>query len=297
LESPTPDPANAFLPRIRAIAPELEIRTAVYNGNGLINDVVIVNDALVFRFPKDDYGRNALVGELAVLRALRPRIEVPIPHPFYTSPDAIAYERLPGETLSRELLLSLAPAAQQRLADELGGFLRGLHHTPVDETLPRTLAPSRREDWADMWRKIDESVLPISMDHQRVWATELFDRMLGDERAFDYEPRLIHGDLGPYHILCDQAAGRLTAILDFGVAGFGDPATDLGGLLQIYGERFVRRILGAYPEAQPYLPRARFYAEAIELQWVMRGLTSGESFWFTAHLGGARDLWADGPNE
>jgi hypothetical protein len=101
----------------------------------------------------------------------------------------------------------------------------------------------------------------------------LFDSLLGDKHGFDYEPRLIHGDLGPYHILCDAAAGRLTGVIDFGTAGLGDPATDLGGLLQIYGESFVRRMLGVYPEAEGLLARARFYAEAIELQWVMLGLT------------------------
>jgi aminoglycoside 2''-phosphotransferase len=84
-------------------------------------------------------------------------------------------------------------------------------------------------------------------------------------------------------------------VIDFGTAGLGDPATDLGGLLQIYGEPFVRRMLGIYPEAEALLPRARFYAEAIELQWVMLGITRGEPFWFTAHLGGARDLWTDNP--
>ena len=291
----TADPASAFLPRIRAIAPDLAIRTAVHNGDGMINDVVIVNDALVFRFPKDDHARAALAGELAVLAAIRPRVAIADPHPFYTGPDAIAYPWLAGETLSRDLLLSLPPAAQQRLAGDLGGFLRGLHTTPITPGLPRTQAPSRREDWAEMWRKIDEHVLPIGMDHQRGWAEALFASVLGDDTFFDFEPRLIHGDLGPYHLLCQPAEGRLTALLDFGVAGLGDPASDLGAMLQIYGETFVRRMLPAYPEAEPLLPRARFYAESIELQWVMRGLTSGEAFWYTAHLGGARDLWADEP--
>ncbi|HPC06056.1 MAG TPA: hypothetical protein PLI60_04985 [Anaerolineaceae bacterium] len=39
-----------------------------------------------------------------------------------------------------------------------------------------------------------------------------------------------------------------------------------------------------------FLPRARFYAQAVEIQWVLLGLETGDSFWFTAHLGGARDI-------
>jgi hypothetical protein len=34
------------------------------------------------------------------------------------------------------------------------------------------------------------------------------------------------------------------------------------------------------------------YAQSIELQWVLLGLETGESFWFTAHIGGARDVYA-----
>ena len=168
----------------------------------MINDVVIVNEALVFAFPKDDHARAALAGELAVLAAIRPRVALAIPHPFYTGADAIAYPWLAGETLSRELLLSLPPAAQQRLAADLGGFLRALHTTPVTCGLPRTQAPSRREHWADMWRKIDEHVLPIGMDHQRVWAEALFAPVLGDPAFFDFEPRLIHGGPGPLPTSC-----------------------------------------------------------------------------------------------
>jgi aminoglycoside 2''-phosphotransferase len=44
------------------------------------------------------------------------------------------------------------------------------------------------------------------------------------------------------------------------------------------------------PHTSVNLPRARFYAQSIELQWVLQGLESGETFWYTAHMGGARDL-------
>ena len=34
------------------------------------------------------------------------------------------------------------------------------------------------------------------------------------------------------------------------------------------------------------------YAQSSDLQWVLLGLETGESFWFTAHIGGARDVYA-----
>jgi hypothetical protein len=42
--------------RIREIAPEVPIKSVRLNRDGLLNDIVIVNSELVFRFPKVEYG-------------------------------------------------------------------------------------------------------------------------------------------------------------------------------------------------------------------------------------------------
>ena len=74
------------------------------------------------------------------------------------------------------------------------------------------------------------------------------------------------------------------------MVGLGDPANDFGNLISFYGETFVSKISPTYPNLQKYLLRARYYAQALELEWILRGLESGEAFWFTAHLGRARDI-------
>jgi aminoglycoside 2''-phosphotransferase len=117
------------------------------------------------------------------------------------------------------------------VAEQLGRFLLTLHSQPMeDETrarLPLTRAPCRRADWLDIRHRVQERVYPLLLVHQRQWAEGLFDSVPGDEREFDYRPVLIHGDLGPYHILFDRASRRVSGIIDFGTAGLGDPATDL----------------------------------------------------------------------
>jgi aminoglycoside 2''-phosphotransferase len=87
-----------------------------------------------------------------------------------------------------------------------------------------------------------------------------------------------------------QLQKRISAVIDFGVAGLGDPATDLGSVLNYYGESLVHRLMRTYPTLEGLMDRARFYAQAIELQWVLLGLESGEKYWFTSHLGNARDI-------
>jgi aminoglycoside 2''-phosphotransferase len=119
---------------------------------------------------------------------------------------------------------------------------------------------------------------------------ELFASAFDVEGFFDFDEVLIHGDLGPYHLLYDEAARRLNGVIDFGLAGLGDPATDLGSLIVHYGEGLVSRIKPFYPLYDKLLPRARFYAKAAEVHSALLGVETGENYWFTAHLGEARDI-------
>jgi aminoglycoside 2''-phosphotransferase len=112
---------------------------------------------------------------------------------------------------------------------------------------------------------------------------------LNDENNFEYALKMVYTDLAPYHIMYDSRARRINGIIDFGCAGLGDPALDVGVLINVYGETFLNRFYKIYPEAEVYLKRARFYAGAIELRWVLQGLERRDPMWFAVHLGGARD--------
>ena len=57
-----------------------------------------------------------------------------------------------------------------------------------------------------------------------------------------------------------------------------------------YGESFLRRMVRFYPGINALLDRARFWARALELQWTLSGVRTKDFSWFTAHLGGARDV-------
>jgi aminoglycoside 2''-phosphotransferase len=276
--------------RVRAICPDMRIEKAVFNGEGLTNDVLIVNNRLVFRFAKDDYGIRALATETRILDCIRPVVPLPIPEPFYRGSDVIAYPLVPGLTLSRERLVVLPESSQRAIADQLAHFLHALHHVPLDDSFPTTTAPVHDEAWVRIRQDVEAAVYPLLLPHQGHWAKELFASALEQPSTFQYVPRLIHGDLGCYHILFDHHAQRLSGIIDFGVAGVGDPAMDLACLLQYYGAVFVNRLEARYPELPQYLKRARFYAQALELEWVLAGLKSGEPLGFTAHLGGARSI-------
>ena len=202
----------------------------------------------------------------------------------------MAYPLLAGRALSPQALHAMQVAERERVAAQIGAFLEALHRTVLLDDMPRTSAPVTHVVWLERYQRIRNTLYPLMLPHQVAWAETLFGPVLASNGFFEYTPALIHGDIAPYHLLSDPESATLIGVIDFGVAGVGDPASDLGAVLQVYGSRFVEALLVAYPQARALLPRARFYAQAIELEWVMNGLEQGQPFWFTAHLGAARDL-------
>jgi aminoglycoside 2''-phosphotransferase len=287
------DIVESLRQRVKAIMPELEIQHFEMNQEGLINDVAIVNKKLVFRFPKTEKYAKILDDEMKILDIIRSRIGIEVPTPIYRSHDNVVYPFLEGQPFLRETLLKLESDIQVRIAEQLGKFLHGLHTTEnsvLDWEIPPTLAPVTRDKWLDIHQRVKGKIFPLLLNHQIQWVENLFDGILSNPESFNYRPALIHGDLAPYHILFDQNNHKITGVIDFGVAGIGDPASDIGSLITAYGESFVIKMKTSYPNLEVFLPRARFYAQSIELQWVLLGIETGETFWFTTHLGGARDV-------
>lgn len=279
--------------QIHNIMPELTIETMKLHREGLVNDVLIVNNQWVFRFAKTDWGKEQMAMEGELMRYLGDFLPIAIPSPEILLDDVIVYPLLKGQEFTREVWKNASEAGQQAYADQLGGFLRKMHEIDdhsLDYEIPPTLAPVTQETWEEIYDRVVDNVYPHLLRHQVYWVDTLFRSALDSPGFFDFAPVLVHGDLTLYHILYSPEEKRITGVIDFGVAGLGDPATDLGSLINCYGETLVGKMVNAYPEMKELLPRARFYAQAIELQWALLGVESGEYYWFTAHIGGARDI-------
>ena len=280
--------------RIREIAPEVAITSLSLNREGLLNDVVIVNGELIFRFPKHEYGFKHLKDEAKILRLLRNYITLEIPTPIYESDDVLAYRLIPGETLRRDLFMRLPEDDQQAIADQLAQFLKELHSIPANEIsdfeIPVADALMKHGGWLNVYQRIREKVFPLLLPHLREWVTEHFESHLADKTNFEYELKMVNSDIPPYHIIFDKQRKRINGIIDFGCAGLGDPATDFGVIIYNYGESFMNRFYEVYPEAESYLKRARFYAGAQEVRWLLTGIERNDPMWFAVHVGSAKDM-------
>lgn len=286
---------SPYLDAVRAWNPSLDITSYRVDPYGLNNLVIIVNDAWVFRFPRNPESAEGLRREAAVLDLARRRVRAPLPDfRIDEATGFVAYRLLPGRPLYRHLLLRLDVYAQDRFAAELGEFLRDLHASPASEATAAGLGDPPPAPPADLWPErlaaIRETLYPYLWADQHAYVEDLFAPVLDDRLDMAaYRPAIIHNDLASYHILVDPDDGRLTGVLDFGEAGWGDPAADLGILINTYGESFVRRMAPVYPELPDLLERARFRAAYIELEWALKGAQTANLEWTLVHLGRARD--------
>lgn len=288
---------SKYLNRIRDCLPRLVIEVVRANQDGLINDVLIVNERLVFRFPKNEtWARDLLANEIRVIQLARNYLDVQIPLIEYHAADLMAYRFISGSALQRNEILVLDEDAQGVIAHQLATYLKQLHGIPMDEVERHQIAQSDtnrdHQVWVRLFDDVKRELFPSMMPHAREWVTNHFAPILADEGFMNYRPCLINGDTTPYHILFDRQARRVSGVIDFGTAGIGDPAADFATLIYFYGESFLRRMAKFYPEIKDGVDRARFWAGTLELQWVLsgvRGRNAGWS-WFTVHLGSARDV-------
>lgn len=279
--------------QIHRIMPGIEIGEVDLFHEGLVNDVLIVNRKWVIRFTKTDYGKEMMALEARLMRFLNPLVSMSLPFPVKHEEGILVYELLRGEDFLRHDWQKADEPHQAQIAEKLGTFLKELNDVPIRNVgweFPLTLAPVTRETWLDIYDRVQEKVCPILLPHQVEWLSNLFGSALDQQDFFDFSPAMIHGDLGPYHILYDREAQQVNGIIDFAMAGIGDPAADLGSLISYYGETLVSKLRPYYPRYDDLLQRARFYAEAAEVHWVLLGVESGETYWFTSHLGEAKDI-------
>ncbi len=271
---------------IRKRCPDLVIESVRVPAEGQRSDVLVINDALVFRFPRTSAGAQALAAELAILRAIAGRVPLPIPSPQFehlvvgsSEPAFVGYPRLPGSPLWRETLLSLDGATQRELANQLGGFLHALHTVALDVLPAGLLVDDGREQWAAFYARVRASLFPSMRPEARRAVERQFEACLTDAtHALSFRPALRHGDFGPTNILYDRPARAIGGIIDFGSAGLGDPATDIAGLLSpvSYGEMFVDLLAPTYPGLTALLGRARFYVGTFALQEALWGFEHGD---------------------
>jgi aminoglycoside 2''-phosphotransferase len=277
---------------IRAAYPDLVIRTIEVRDEGQNSDVLIANGELVFRFPRYAHVLERLRAEVAILIGVRPHVTLEVPVPSYLALEGrplgeafVGYRRIPGEPLWRETFKAIRDAGTlDRLAAQLGGFLRELHGVPPAAIDGKLTLYDTVEECLDLYTRIREKLYAHMRPDARQAVSEHFETFLGNAGNFGSAPVLRHGDFGTSNILFDRGAQAICGVLDFGSAGLGDPAVDFAGLLSQYGERFVARCGRVYPGAEALMERVRFYQGTFALEEALFGVENDDPEAFRAGM-------------
>ncbi len=287
------DLTHERLNRIKAAFPDLEIQQIDENYEGLVNDVIVINNERICRFAKGDWAMPAMWKEGRILHLVRERVAVDIPYWDHMETDFISYRKLAGKPLRRQTIQRLPDTVQDALAEQMAAFYRGLREIPrlvvASAGIGASDAARTVETYASYYEQARERIYPSVYDHMRVTLDEIYLPVLDGRLPLEYEERLIHADMGPHHILFDVEKQRIGAIIDFGTGGMGDPAMDIGVTMSCYGETFVRRMARYDEGIRDLIERARFYAAQTEVWWVLMGLEKDEPSWMFVHLMTARD--------
>jgi aminoglycoside phosphotransferase (APT) family kinase protein len=159
-----------------------------------------------------------------------------IPVPESLTDNALIYRKLPGHTLTPQLLV--AHGARQ-VAAQLSEFIAALRALPVAECIDAGVNQQNRTEGL---LRAFERTLPVLSPEQRRQAEAWREQFV----TADCWVVMIHGDLWFENILIDPGTGRLSGVLDFDVASIGDPAWDLATQLHL-GAEFFLFVLEAYP--------------------------------------------------
>lgn len=208
---------------------------------GTDNALFRIGDELSARLPRIEWAVSGVEKEYRWLPTLGPHLPLPVPEPIAIGRPGTGYpwpwticRWLPGENPpvgatpnQSEFAVTLARFLRELQAiDSAGGppCRRGVPVATCDADFRTAVAELLEIQAAGSPE--DPAVAPI-LDLDLGHALALWGR---DSTApgWDRPPVWAHADLSPLNVLCD-GDGRLSAVIDFGTMGVGDPAVDAYG--------------------------------------------------------------------
>lgn len=163
--------------------------------------------------------------EATWLPRLAPALPLAVPVPEAVGTPALGYpwawavhRWTPGETATVDAL-----AESVEGAETLAGFLRALQGCAIDGATDDPDCQSE-DDLASRDAATRENIARTGHVFDAAAMTEVWDAAVSAP-AWDNDPIWFHGDFHTGNLL--TRAGRLSAVLDFGGLGIGDPSRDL----------------------------------------------------------------------
>lgn len=212
---------------------DLPLRT--FPSSGTDNLMVRLGEEMVIRLPRIPSAAEQVAKEQRWLPFLAPQLPLAIPTPLAHGRPAAdypwgwsIYRWFVGENATSDKIQDMNLAAADlaafvvalRAINPGGGPPPGSHNSFRGVPLADRDGATRLAI-ASLHGKIDQDAATAAWEHAL------------NAAVWDLPPVWIHGDLQSGNLLA--RAGRLTAVIDFGVLGIGDPACDLAVAWNLFG--------------------------------------------------------------
>ena len=201
---------------------ELEITPV--SSYGTDHDIYRLGDGLAARLPRIDWATRQAAKEAEWLPRLAPHLPLALPVQVARGQAAEGYpfdwsvvEWLPG-TNANDSIDDLS-----RAAVDLAAFVRALRGIDTADA-PQRRRGARGAPLAELDDSVRKSVALLDERFDREATLRAWEESL-DAPAWDGDEVWVHGDLLPGNLLVVD--GRLSAVIDWGGLGVGDPACDL----------------------------------------------------------------------
>lgn len=236
--------------------------------------MIILDEKIVFRTPKDARYRDELKNEISLLAYLKKKVDIGIPEYTYIARDRTlaGYNIVPGKELTTARFSGLTKYEKDVVSRQLARFITVLHATPKSVLKKHHVrADDIQKRHTTYVRDIKRLVYP-RLRKKEIKAIILLLDELKIELDRKFPRTLVHRDLSDIHILWDKRNKQVN-IVDFSDRLYGDPAVDFTGLLK-YGTGFVRQVYRLYQGTKDdyLLTRAKLYYKRMPLLLMMAAL-------------------------
>jgi Phosphotransferase enzyme family len=204
---------------------------------------VDVDDALVFKFPRNAEAELRLRKEARLLRVIRPVVSMNVPEltlhegpPLFSS-----HRKIKGAYLLTDEYCALAPAQRARLADAMAQFYADLHGLSRERMAEAGAGPLTPWPGAGAMRAAAKALLPDELQDFARDTLYAWESLGADPHGATYGFFDGHG----WNMAFDHASGTLNGIYDFADSGIG-PLHQEFIYSSFIGEDLTVRIIDRY---------------------------------------------------
>ena len=210
-------------------------RQIVYLGSGWCNDVYVLNNEWILRFPrrgdvipnleKEVHISSVLVSAVAETGILIPDVKLVSPKVSMGFPYPIGiYPMLKGISAG---LIPIPEMDWAQLVPKMGDFLSAIHSIPMSsfEGFGLPIQQSDEIDDSNLEKKKISAYLRSQNSRALDEAAEWLD-FCKPLAPFSGDVCFVHNDLTPENILLDSEKGIIAGVIDWEDGAFGDPVSD-----------------------------------------------------------------------